>query len=258
LLAVRSVSAVTFELWQADPRRGTTTRITPAGGSGTSPVWLPDGRSFLFTSNREGRERIYLQQIGQVGEPRLIPSPDVQFQSPTGVTPDGRTAVLSVISPTTQFDLWAAPLDGSGAPALLLGTAAWEAAGTISPDGRWLAYVSDGTGQREVYVQAYPGPGPRVRVSIDGGIAPQWTQGGRELLYLRQEPSGASVIAVPIGTGETAQPGPPRVLFHRAGLIDFSVTADGERLLLATESGGGQPPSISLVLDWTAELKEER
>ena len=255
-LAVRSVSAVMSEIWQADPARGTTTRVTPAGVYGSNPVWSADGRGVCYTSTRESGQKIFLQRLGDVTEPRLLRTIDAQFQVPTGFTPDGRTLIFSVVAATTQFDLWTVPVDGTSEPRPVVRSSSWETDGVISPDGHWLAFDSDETGKTEVYVESFPVPGGRVRISTGGGASPQWTRGGKELLYLRPEPGGASVMSVAIETGPALRPAMPRVLFRVAGLQGFSPTQDGERILIAAETGTTPPPTIALILDWTEQLKD--
>jgi Tol biopolymer transport system component len=256
VLASRGVSNVTSDLWLADPARGTTTRLTPAGGNEFGPRWLPDGSGYAFGAAREGGGRIFVARLGDPKPPRPVPTSDAQFQSVTGISPDGRWLVLSIVDPVRQFDVWMLPTDGSAKPTLLVGGSAWEDRGVVSPDGHWLAFNSDETGQAEVYVQPFPGPGPRTRVSFDGGHDPCWARGGKELLYQRDETGGGSVIAVPVTIGERFTPGTPRTLFHRPGLVSFSAAVDGDRILVSANAEGAVPPSLALTLDWPRQLKE--
>jgi hypothetical protein len=256
VLAGRGVSNAASDLWLADPSRGTTTRLSAADVNEFSPRWLPDGSGYAFGAVRESGSRIYVARLGDPAGARLVPTIDAQFQSVTGITPDGRALILSIVDPVRQFDIWMAPIDGGAKPTLLVGSSAWEDRGVVSPDGRWLAFNSDETGQPEVYVQPFPGPGPRTRISFQGGHDPYWARGGKELLYLRDEAGGASVIAVPITAGERLGAGAPRTLFHRPGLVAFAAAADGERILVSADAAGAAPPTISLTLNWTRQLAE--
>jgi Tol biopolymer transport system component len=256
VLASRGASNVTSELWLADPGRGTTTRLSAADANEFSPRWLPDGSGYAFGAVQKSGSRIYVTRLGDPAGPRLVPTIEAQFQSVTGVTPDGRALILSIVDPIRQFDVWMAPTDGGAKPTLLVGGSAWEDRGAVSPDGRWLTFNSDETGQPEVYVQPFPGPGPRTRVSFAGGHDPCWTRGGQELLYQRDETGGGSVIAVTVTAGDRFGVGAPRTLFHRSGMVAFSAAADGERILVSADAAGAAPPSISLTLNWTRQLAE--
>ena len=257
VLATRTVSNSLNEIWHADPARGTTTRLTPAGRNDAAAVWLPGGSHYAFASLREGGIRIFVTGVGDPAEPRLVPTMNAQFQSPTGVSPDGRTLVVSIVDPVNQFDIWAVPVDGGGKPVPVVRGPAWEDLGTVSPDGKWLAFQSNETGQMEVYVQPFPGPGPRTRISLDGGHDAVWTRGGKELLFQRDATGGGSVMAVAVETGAHFSAGTPRALFHRGGLLGFSAPPDGGRILALSNAEGAVPPTISLTLDWTRQLKEK-
>ena len=131
----------------------------------------------------------------------------------------------------------------------LRGTAA-ERGGRISPDGRWLAYYSNETGQYEVYVQSFPEPGRKVRVSLNGGMSPRWADGGRQLEYF----SGGALIAVPVKEGEEFQPGSPRKLYTVPRDVTGGTTVgDGSRTLVSIATSR-RPLDIRLILDWTALL----
>jgi len=257
VLISRTASNSAAEIWHSDPARGTTTRLTPPGKNDAGPVWLPDGGRYAFASLREGGIRIFVTGVGDPAEPRLVPTMNAQFQSATGVSPDGRTLLVSIVDPVNQFDIWAVPVDGGGQPVAVVRGPAWEDVGTVSPDGKWLAFQSNETGQMEVYVQPFPGPGPRTRISLDGGHDAVWTRGGKELLFQRDGAGGGSVMAVAVETGAQFSAGTPRALFHRGGLLGFSAPPDGGRILALSNAEGAVPPTIALTLDWTRQLKEK-
>ncbi len=254
-LAERTLSALRVEIWHSDPARGTTSRVSPTDTYAYGAYWLPDGRSFVYSIGTDDGERVCLGQIGDAGAPRRIATNMAQFQHPSSVTPDGSAVLFSSIDPATRFDIWSAPLAGGAAARLLVRTPGWDDQGVVSPDGRWLAYSTDASGQTpEVYIQAYPGPGPATRVSTSGGVSPHWTHGGRELLFQRPDPGGGSLLSVTVDGGPALHVGKPQVLFHRTGLVTFAAGA-GERILASTESGAPPPATIALILDWTAQLQ---
>jgi eukaryotic-like serine/threonine-protein kinase len=248
-LAVRAVTDAQPELWHVDTARGTVRRIGPERRSDAQPTWFPDGRSFAYASIGEGGQRVFVESVDAPGEARLVPALETEFQNPRGVTPDGRTLIVAAMDPATEYDLWAVPVDGSGKPRPVARTPAREGGGAVSPDGRWLALSSHETGRNEVYVQPYPGPGPKTRVSQNGGRDPQWTKGGAELLYVE----GGSLMAAPIEPGPALRVGRPRELFRRDDSMTYSATADGERILTATPIGVAFP-TIAVTFDWTAEM----
>jgi len=127
----------------------------------------------------------------------------------------------------------------------------------FSPNSRWLAYVSDETGRNEVYVQPFPGPGRRVRISTDGGEAPIWSRDGREVFYL----SGAELMAVKVSAGAVdLSPQKPERLFrkNRCSLcsgLEYDVAPDGRFLMIQPLEGTVPSAPIAVVLNWSEELK---
>ncbi len=127
----------------------------------------------------------------------------------------------------------------------------------FSPDGHFLAYVSDESGRREVYVQPYPGPGGKLTISTDGGQEPVWSADGRELFYR----NGNQMLAVAIRTEPTFSAGKPRLLFEGNYQLDavghpfYDVSPDGQRFLMVRPKGGGAPTQLYVVLNWGEELK---
>jgi hypothetical protein len=136
-----------------------------------------------------------------------------------------------------------------------------EVDGRFSPDGRWIAYTSDVSGQMEVYVQPYPSSGRRWHVSTSGGLEPHWRRDGKELFYLSLD---RKLMVVPIlSTGATFESGVPRVLFEvhtpyptPGYRVNYDVSADGQRFLVKTAVGAGSSASATVVLNWSAALKK--
>jgi serine/threonine-protein kinase len=136
-----------------------------------------------------------------------------------------------------------------------------ETAPTFSPDGKWLAYSSDESGRREIYIRPYPGPGGKRQISTDGGQEPVWNPGGGELFYRR----GNKVMAVSIDTESGFSAGSPRMLFEgsylptTASFSYYDVSPDGERFLMLkpVETEATAPAQIHVVLNWFEELKQK-
>jgi Tol biopolymer transport system component len=132
-----------------------------------------------------------------------------------------------------------------------------ESEAQVSPDGRWIVYVSDETGKYQVYARPFPGPGGRVPISIEAGVSPRWSGNGREVLYL--DPANSQLMAVDIEAGSSSplRPGQPHALFRQAS-GDWDVTADGKRLLVKTlPQTEESKANLELIVNWFEELRRK-
>ena len=150
------------------------------------------------------------------------------------------------------------PMEGNSKPQVFLRTPLSESSPSFSPDGRWIAYVSNESGREEVYVQPYPGPGGRSQISTEGGIEAVWASNGRELFYR----NGDKMMAVEITTQPTFTAGSPRLLFEGSysfsanNSTSYDVSLDGQRFLMVQSVEPEQAPTqINVVLNWFEELK---
>ncbi len=164
--------------------------------------------------------------------------------------------VVSQNSAGRRMDTIAVPIEGDREPIPLLVTEFNESWPRVSPDGRWLAYRSDESGRDEVYVTTFPAPAGKWQISVDGGIAPQWTKNGTEIVYLQND----SLIAVAVKqVGDTLEIGSATKLFDvdLRGIAHWDVTADGERFLInpAPERGHGAS-ALHLAVNWPAMLED--
>jgi eukaryotic-like serine/threonine-protein kinase len=263
------------QLWLYDLSRETLTRWTFEGNVNGYPVWTPDGKRIAFISNKEGPTNIFWQLAdGSGGLERLTTSD--YTQTANSWSPDGQLLAFQEFNPTTQRDIWVlrmgdpsassgqAPSAGSGQVRKaqpFLRTRFDEASPRFSPDGRWLAYVSDESGSREIYVQPYPGPGGKWQISTEGGTEPVWNPNGRELFYR----SGGKMMAVDIRTQLNFAAGKARMLFEGqyaptpGTLSNYDVSLDGQRFLMLKPIGSEEaaPTQINVVLNWFEELKQK-
>jgi eukaryotic-like serine/threonine-protein kinase len=171
------------------------------------------------------------------------------------VSSDGKLLLFSQTAPAAS-EIWVLPLDGKGKARPLLQSRFSARRPAFSPDGRWLAYDSDESGRREVYLQSFPDLGRlRRQISTSGGAEARWTRGGRELVYR----SGDSVFAVGVvpATGETGRPGFLFAGSYPAELFtgNYDVEPDGRRFLMIKVPPESAPRRIDLVLNWFEELK---
>jgi serine/threonine protein kinase/Tol biopolymer transport system component len=245
------------QIWLYDLRRNTLTRWTFAGTNNRTGIWTPDGKRIAFLSNKDGPQNVFWQRAdGSGGLERLTTSQ--YLQAPSSWSPDGQAlAFLQVSSPPTGFDIWVLRMGDHKAQPFLQ-TPFIETAPVFSPDGHWLAYVSNESGRSEIYVQPYPGPGGKYQISTEGGAEPVWNRNGRELFY-RQ---GDKMMAVEVTTESSFSVTKPRMLFEGQYLPtpqtfpNYDVSTDGQRFLMVKPAGQAQAPmQINVVLNWTEELK---
>jgi Tol biopolymer transport system component len=251
------------ELWLLEVERGVASRFTTSSNLSVYPIWSPDGRTAVFSSGAP-RNLLRKESSGAGDEQRLRPSPHSQFANDW--SRDGRWVLYYEITPGTQRDLWVLAVAPDGKPVPdatprpYLRTRANEMSGRFSPEPspRWVAYESDETGRKEVYVQAFPEPRGATRISTSGGQYPQWGAGGRELFYVSPD---NKLMAVSLKMGaDTVEPSAPRELFLlptvEVGFNPYDTTADGKRFLVRATPGQGVQP-LTVIVNWPALLKKE-
>jgi Tol biopolymer transport system component len=247
------------QVWLLDLSRETLTRFTFEGNRNTDPAWTPDGKRIAFESNKEGRDNLFWQLAdGSGGLERLTPSDSAQY--PLSWSPHGQMLTFVDLNPATGRDIWVLRVTDRKAQPFLR-TPFNETAPQFSPDGRWLAYVSDESGRDEIYVQPYPGPGGKWQISTEGGTEPVWNPNGRELFYR----SGDKMMAVEIAAQPSFAAGKPRMLFEgpyepsAVTFPNYDVSPDGQRFLMvkANEAREAASTQINVVLNWFEELKQK-
>jgi serine/threonine protein kinase/Tol biopolymer transport system component len=269
-VSVFDLARTSRDIWLFDIARGLRTRFTFDVADEQASVWSPDGSRVVFNSRRKGPLDLYQKaSSGADAEEELLA--DGLLKSPSDWSSDGRFILFLVEAPSTGADLWVLPLFGDRKPFPFLQTQFNELPGGFSPDGRWIAYVSNESGRSEVYVSPFPEPG-RVRsaaatletqggkwqVSTAGGYQPRWRRDGKEIFYLG--PDDKLMSAAVNGAGSAFEVGAVRPLFDtRAGGPGFlyDVSADGQRFLVNTlvEELSESAP-ITLVVNWPALLKK--
>jgi Tol biopolymer transport system component len=247
------------QTWLYDLARETLTRLTFDGNSNQYPVWTPDGKRIAFRSNKDGPLNLFWQLAdGSGGLERLTTSDGVQ--TPKSWSPDGQALAFTEVTPMTGLDIWVLRLSDRKAQPFIR-TRFNESVPQFSPDGRWLAYVSDESGRYEVYVQPYPGPGGKWQISTEGGTEPTWNPNGRELFYR----SGNKMMAVDVTMQPNFSASKPKMLFEGQDLPapvtypNYDVGPDGQRFLMLkpTKQAQAAPTQINVVLNWFEELKQK-
>ena len=247
-----------LDIWIYELSRGVKTRFTFDAARDLFPVWSPDGTQIAFSSEREGKRRLFVKRAdGSAPEELLLDSQ--ALDSPTDWSPDGKYLVFwhRGAGTKTAYDIWILPMTGERKPYPFLQGEFNESEAMFSPDGRWMAYVSDESGRSEVYVAPFPGPGGKWQASTAGGRTPRWRKDGRELHYLAPDDK---VMAVGVGQqGAGLQLGIAQPLFQvhvlpLGGMYD--VARDGRFLVNSVGEDRSATP-LTLVVNWTAELKKK-
>jgi Tol biopolymer transport system component len=244
------------DIWIQDLTRGTLSRLTHGPSSNFAPLWLPDGKRILYTSERPIFDLYIASADGSGGEEAFLTTSNDKYAQT--ISPNGKTLIFSPSVPGNDNDLWSGPLETIRDAKPFLATAFYECEASFSPDGRWIAYVSDESGKREVYVRDFPAGGTRFQVSTHGGDDPVWSRNGKEIFYLE----GKKLMTVPVQTTPSFVPGTPATLFDRGfeasdlNTPSYDVSPDGQLFYLAQQESLTQPEaSIKLVLHWPEELK---
>ena len=249
------------DVWVADPGRGALTRLSFDPNEDETPVWSPDGRSIAWGSDRPGLIRgIYRRAADGSGSEELVWSLD-RHAHVRDWAPDGRTLVIEVQDAKTGGDILRVNLAGKPAASSYLQTPFNERNSRLSPDGRWLAYVSDESGRDEVYVQSFPEPGNKVQLSTTSGDQPAWSRDGRTIFYR----GAGKMNEVSFQSGAPPAVGASRPLFDdrfetpQAGThTGYDVLPDGRFLMIEVPNAqrkGVTRGEIAFVFNWFEELK---
>ena len=259
-----TLSADDHEIWIMDIARSIRSRLS-SPGTDRSPVWSPDGTRITFASVRSGKEYMRQQLVnGTAGDESLLDGSSRGGIRPSSWSSDGRFMAYTVSGsfPRT-YDVWVLPLFGERKPFPLLQSEFLEASAVFSPDGRWIAYTSDESGQTNVYVQSFPGTGGKQQVSRDGGGQPVWRADGKELFYLAAD---GSLMAVPVNVSAQFEAGVPQTLFPTGARLNdagrfgddgqvYAATKDGTRFLVVGRRQSDAAP-LTVVLNWTAAIQK--
>jgi Tol biopolymer transport system component len=250
-------------IWVHDLSRGTLTRLTTEGRNARA-IWTPDGTRLTYESATAGNANLFWRPADPNGPAERL-TKSSSSHSASSWSPDGRELAFVEFSPTTGFDIWVLSIP-DGQPRALVQTRFNEAYPEFSPDGRWLAFASDESGRTEVYVQPYPGPGPRQQVSTAGGTAPAWSRDGRELFYEIVQPALGNALIKMMAVAITLRPGfaagAPHMLFEgryaqAANIRGYDVTPDGRRFLMVQDKERPATAAAEMILvqNWIEELK---
>jgi serine/threonine-protein kinase len=252
------------DIWLWDLGRTRLTQATFEPGFDSFPVWTPDARRLIFTSDRAGYRNLFWQAADGTGSvERLSESPN--FQAPVDVSPDGHRLIFTETFSKTSDDVMQMTLDGTRRVTPLVQSPFAERNGVVSPDGRWLAYEANDSGRFEIHMRPFPDVNSgHWLVSTTGGTRPLWAHSGQELFYV--SPTGA-LMRVGVERGPSWMATTPTLQVKEGYLMSlgftlgrtYDIAADGQRFLMIKQGNGADqaaaPRSLIVVLNWLEELK---
>jgi serine/threonine-protein kinase len=241
------------DVWVRDLARGSETKLTETGGHNSYPVWTPDGEAVTFS---DGERQLVSRPVDLSRETELVrPTEGLSFAG--SWTPDGRTHVYYAFSGgSSGRDIWMLPVDGDPTP--FLATDFSERGPRLSPDGEWIAYISDQAGEDRVYVQAFPEGGQVFNISTGPGTEVVWSRDGTELFYRNRD----EMWVVPVETESGFTAGRPELLFEApysswsqaSAYANYDVSLDGQQFLMVQGDTAGETSPLIVVLNWFEEL----
>ena len=237
-----------------DLERGTRVRVSTVG---LFPVWSPDGTRLAYVAGTRFKPQLSLIAADGTGGVTVRPCPRANC-IPTDWSPDGRSLIVNLGDKLDgKWDVWALSPDPNGAAQPLLAEPFAERDARLSPDGRWIVYVSEESGRPEVSVRSLSGPPRRVVISSGGGDQPVWRRDGKELLFLDPQDRLRSVAVGP-AEGSNLTFGVPvqlKVPISRGPWgTQYDVSPDGRRVYFLDETREPAPREIAIVLGWRAML----
>jgi eukaryotic-like serine/threonine-protein kinase len=253
------------DIYVYDFRNGVLSNLTTDGVSHW-PIWTPDGKSIGYRSGPMGRFQLWQIPADRSGPPQRVAA-DGLSQSAESYSPDGKAIAYTVSAQGTPVKIAVLPLDAGAKPQPLDDTRYAQGSPKFSPDGRWIAYCAAESGKPQVYVKAFPGPGPKIQISNDGGTDPVWKRTGGELFYRRDD----SMMAVSVSTTPAFSAGRPQELWkghYSPGMSsscggpgltssNYDVTPDGQHFLMIKDDDQDSVTSdrVIVVQAWDDELR---
>ncbi len=248
------------DIWIHDAVRGTMTRLTFDPAREKRPAWSPTGDRIVYHIGAGNNATLAIKPADGTGQAQTL----VEGMAPS-FTPDGKGVVYTGFAEDNSLDLWYLPLEGEKEPRLIVSGPDDQEGARVSPDGRYVAYVSWESGDTEVYLKPFPSGEGKWQVSVNGGNWPDWSRRGDKLYYVEEN----DLMEVDVSTRPSLTLGTPQRLFTRQGSgvplpfgwpDGFDVAPDGDRFVLlqgADHDSNAGPAGITLVQNWFAEFKNK-
>ena len=229
-------------------RRDFTSRLTSSPAWDGNPVWHPSGKSLAFSSDRNGRS-IFSRSADGLGEARLLVEDESRLKLSESFSPDGQIFLFTQLDPVADNNVWSVPFDRPADATPLLHSQFQEVRPAFSPDGKWVAYQSNESGEPEVYITSYPEKDIDRKISRGGGEFPRWSSTSERVFYQL----GGRIMVVEALDSEFRPSDPETFVEGVDGVgLAWDVTPDGKSVI-ALESR--PPPRLHLVQNWFEELK---
>ncbi len=259
------------DIWVKDLESGTMSRLTRLPGRNNAPVWTPDGKGIVFASYLHAAPGVYWIRADGSGEPQRLTESKTR-QVPRSFSPDGKRLAYTQYGADVHAEIWTAPFDGDrdqprlGNPEAFLRRSYSEIEPAFSPDGRWLAYSSDESGSRELYVRPFPTSEGKIQISTGGGSRPIWSRDGHKLFFLT--PDWRIMVTAYVANGDSftaakPQVWSPKALLDSGGNYPYDLAPDGKRFAVvlnavATEEKEQKPiDSVAVRLNFFDELRRK-
>jgi eukaryotic-like serine/threonine-protein kinase len=245
-----------YDIWIYDIARKALSKLT-FGGLNRTPLWSPDGKTIAFTKRtKDGKPRVYTKPYDGSGDETEIFSAEYRLYLDFW-SRDGKFLMVDYMAQNAQSDLLVLPLTGDRKPSMYLDSKRDEYESSMSPDGKWVSYVSDESGSYQIYVRSFPGKEGKWQISTDVAEEPRWSPDGTMLYYRKN----SQIMAVPVSTAATFSAGVPTVLFNGFPAmnvdsgISYDITSDGKYFVTTQPVRGTSYKNIAVVLHWADEIK---
>jgi serine/threonine-protein kinase len=259
------VEGMNHDFYVYDFDRAVMTKMTNDGMS-HAPIWTPDGKHIAYRSWKGGKMTLWWMPADRSTQPERLLTKLEGWQQAVSFSPDGKNLVFDQLGVERRPAIWVLPMEGDREPRPFAATEFPEGAGKFSPDGKWMVYCSMESAKAEIYVQPWPGPGPKIQISSEGGMDPVWRPDGKEIFYRNDR----KMMAVAVSTQPLFKPGAPQLLWEGDYMFgpssgcgikgttttSYDVSPDGRRFLMIRESDQKMyATKIIVVLNWVEDLK---
>ena len=260
----RVATASAGDVWFLELSRGVQSRVTLSESIENQPVWSYDGKYVVFASNRDDSVfKLYRKSSSGLGEDELLLKDSVHVV-PSDVSPDGKFLLFQKSTSVANTDLYALPLAG-GAPIPVAATPYDEIQGRFSHDGRWIAYVTNESGQNQIYVRSFPSNDRKVPISATGGVQPRWRRDDKELYFVAKSGMLMVTSIISLDRREVGLPSPLFDPMLAPGAVqplpmpmsNYAASPDGSRFLTIVQNTTREDP-ITVLQNWTAILRQRK